>query len=104
MELGGSIELIGFSGQDNNDLVIVKKIVGNYAKHLAERLPGFSGLIISLKEVHRIKGEALYEVHGKVIHHQEEVDAMNKDPNLYFALDALLKQLTTRLDKALKQG
>ena len=36
LELGGSIQLSGFSGIDGGQMVVVKKIVGNYAKRLSD--------------------------------------------------------------------
>jgi len=49
IELGGNIKLKGFSEIDNASLIVIKKIVGNYAKKLAETTDDFQNLILSLE-------------------------------------------------------
>ena len=46
MKLGGGIELNGFSGIEKAHLVVVKKIVGNYAKEMSEKAKKFEKLLI----------------------------------------------------------
>ena len=49
IELGGNIKLKGFSEIDNASLIVIKKIVGNYAKKLAEETEDFQNLILNLE-------------------------------------------------------
>ena len=39
MQLGGNIELSGFSGVDGASMIVLKKIIGNYGKHFSEIRP-----------------------------------------------------------------
>ena len=48
VELGGNIQLNGFSRLDGASMIILKKIVGNYAKKIAEK--NICEKIISLLE------------------------------------------------------
>ncbi len=87
MELGGNIELIGFSEVDPNDLVIIKKIVGNYTKDLADGVDNFERISVTLTQ------QGPFEVVSAAVVGKETFSAKTNDNNLYFALDACLKQV-----------
>ena len=87
MELGGNIELKGFLEVDINDLVIVKKLVGNYTKDLADNTE-FEQITVTLathKSPYKLVAAAV--VGGKTISSEQQ------DENLHFALDAALKDV-----------
>lgn len=92
MELGEHIELIDFS-EEPAEIIIIKKIVGNHVKHLTERISGFERLTLTHKSVSATK----HEVHGKLVLDNVEYFAENADHNLFFALDACLKKLDNQL-------
>ena len=85
MELGGNIELEGFT-EDPNELIIIKKIVGNFTKQLSERLE-VNKIIIT----HSVaKGE--HEITG-VVEADREFKTIKTANNLFFALTDALKEL-----------
>ena len=49
MELGGNISLEGFDELEPGTLIVVKKMVGNYAKNIAEKTE-FEKLELTLKK------------------------------------------------------
>jgi len=84
MELGGNIELINFENLDHSKLIVIKKIVGNYAKKMSD-IHGFEKLSLSLKDETEIQGRLTI---NKKIHSSEA-----RDDNLFFALDKVLSNL-----------
>ena len=84
MELGGNINLEGFDELESGTLIVLKKIVGNYVKKIAEKIK-FEKLELSLKkEAEKYKMEAKLIIEGK--EKKENVE----DENLFFAVDKVL--------------
>lgn len=93
-ELGGSIELVGFRDIDGGSMIVVKKIVGNYAKKFATRLDNFERLIIGMKGIHSSEdGPGAFELNGKLLFSGKSEHTNHTDHNLFFALDKVLKSL-----------
>ena len=89
MELGGNITLTGFSDRSFAELIVIKKVVGQYARKFNDTIEGFTHLSVTLKTVgtSKIELHANAEVKGKhltseVVHH-----------NLFVALDGVLKKV-----------
>ena len=99
MELGGNIELSGFSDLDGANLVVVKKMIGNYAKKLSSMVTNFEKLSLHLKEVHKKEGSGKFELHAKVLFDGKIVTSEMTDRNLYFAIDKSMKKLESELEK-----
>ena len=93
LELGGNIELKGFSDVDKGSMVIVKKIIGNYAKKFSEKNKDFSKLVLTMKGVHEREKSEKYELHGNVLLGGQTVAAKITDRNLFYAIDKVLKKL-----------
>ncbi|MEK6974597.1 MAG: hypothetical protein AABW41_05170 [Nanoarchaeota archaeon] len=91
IQLGGNITLDGFELEPSS-LVIVKKIVGNYAKNIYTNITSFENLNIRLKE-----GSSLKEIESVLLVNNNEVSVIASDPNLFFALD---KSLALLVEKA----
>ena len=91
VELGGSIQLNGFGQVDGATMIILKKIVGNYAKQISERCSKFEKLSVSMDKSNgcRISAELLDS--GNSITGEEE------NNNLFFALDKALKEIENKL-------
>jgi hypothetical protein len=96
MELGGNISLTGFSGHDFTQLIVVKKIVGQYARKFSDHIPGFSRLSITLKDVHASKVEII----AKAESGSHEYAAECSGYNLFVVLDESLKKLMAQMQKA----
>lgn len=89
--LGGNIELRGFSALDPGSMIVLKKIIGNYARkfsdaHASEKLT----LSISAD------GDA-FALNGSVIAQGKEMNASHADKNVFFLVDSVLKKLEAEL-------
>ncbi|MBN2458515.1 hypothetical protein JXB31_05280 [Candidatus Woesearchaeota archaeon] len=92
IELGGNIELVGFREVDGGSMIIIKKIVGNYARQFSDKSKDFKKLTLSLKKVHEREKSEKYELHAKMVadkDHNSEVT----DRNLLIAVDKVLKKI-----------
>ena len=92
IKLGGNIELIGFSELDGGSMIILKKIVGSYARKFSDSLKNFEKLVLELNE----QGNEL-EINAKLIVDGKETPANAKDKNLFVALDSTLKELEKKI-------
>ncbi len=99
MQLGGNIELIGFGEIDRAQLVVVKKIVGTYAKKFSEFLKDFEKLSLSMKAIHDVEKAGSYELNAKLIAGGRPTFASITDRNLFFAIDKVLKKIEEMLKK-----
>jgi len=98
LNLGGNIELTGFSDLDGGSMVILKKIVGNYAKKMSDRAKNFENLKLTMKPVHEREKSELYEVKGYLFFGGQPTVAEETDRNLFFAIDKVLKRLEESLE------
>jgi len=101
MELGGNISLSGFSERDFTEMIVVKKIVGQYARKFTDHVPDFSRLSITLKEVH---GHAKHEIVTKIQAGGREYDSEVTDVNIFVALDKTLKHCWEQVQKDLEKS
>ena len=88
IKLGGNIELTGFSELDGGSMIILKKIVGSYARKFSDTLKDFEKLALELNQ----QGNEL-EINAKLIVGGKETSANAKGKNLFVALDSVLKEL-----------
>ncbi len=90
MQLGGNIELSGFSELDKAQLVVLKKIVGNYAREFFEKT-NFEKLILSMsKEGNKYKIVAELKC-------EKPVKSEAKDNNLFFVVGNVLENIGKEL-------
>lgn len=92
VELGGNIQLSGFKDVERASLVVVKKLVGSYARKFSDNLQNFEKLGVELSGDFNVKATL------KIT--DQEFVAEAKANNLFFALDAALKDIES---KAIKQ-
>ena len=93
LALGGNIELSGFHGMDAGSMVIIKKMVGNYAKKLSDRVDNFEKLKITMKSVHEREKSEKYEIHAQLFAGGKPFVSEDTDRNLFFVLDNVLKRI-----------
>jgi ribosome-associated translation inhibitor RaiA len=99
-ELGGNISLTGFSDRDFTEMIVIKKIVGQYARKFSDSFPGFSRLSMTLKEVHHTaEGHGKFELVAKAQLDGQEYGAEAVNHNLFVALDDSLKHLMQQMQK-----
>lgn len=92
--LGGNIELSGFRMLDGGSMIVLKKIIGNYARkfadnHHSEKL-----------HLHLARESDTYALTGSVHIQGQAVTATHADKNVFFVVDTVLKKLETQLRDA----
>lgn len=85
IELGGNITLIGFKEVGPAQLVVVKKMIGNYAKKIQEKNE-FNNLSLILKDKTKNELEATLKLNDGDKTSKEETT------NLFFSIDKVLSK------------
>lgn len=86
--LGGNIELVGFNSLEPAKIIVIKKIVGNYVKKIADDNSDFEKLELELKgSDDDFELLSALSIGGKV------KDAKVKGNNLFFALDKVMSEV-----------
>ena len=93
VELGGHIQLSGFKDIDSASMVIVKKMIGNYARKMSDNSSTFEKLHITMKPVHATEKSEKYEVHAHMIDSGKPYVSEVTDRNLFVAIDLVLKKI-----------
>lgn len=93
IELGGNISLVGFKEFDHSEMIVVKKIVGNYARKLSERCKAFEQLMVRVKTIHKQEHSEKYELQAKLIDGGQVTTTEITDHNFFIALDSVLKKI-----------
>ncbi|MBI2558275.1 hypothetical protein HYW20_03050 [Candidatus Woesearchaeota archaeon] len=97
-KLGGNIELSGFRDMDSSSMVIIKKLVGTYARKISEHCKNLQTLHITLKPIHEREKSEKYEIHAKVIDDGKVFASEIVDRNLFVAVDSALKKIINEFD------
>lgn len=97
LELGGNIQLTGFSDLDRDRIVVLKKIVGNYARKFSDRSKNFEQLSLTMKPVHETDASRIYELHAKLMDNGKPFVGEATDRNLFVAVDSVLKKIENSL-------
>lgn len=90
MQLGGNIELTGFNNVNKSQLVVLKKIVGNYVKEFSEKMK-FEKLSLSMT----MEGDeyrVVVELGG-----DKPIKSEIKDKNLFFVVGNILENMKKQL-------
>ena len=98
MQLGGNIELSGFAVLNGGEMIIVKKIVGNYVRKMEEHCKQFNGLKLRLKSLHQT-GDKIrkFELHGQLLDEGHVHPAEVVQHNVFVAVDDVCKKLINSL-------
>ncbi|MFP4118928.1 MAG: hypothetical protein ACLFTH_02630 [Candidatus Woesearchaeota archaeon] len=98
IELGGNITLVGFKDLGYAEFVVVKKVVGNYARKFSER-ENMQNLTVTLKPVHQTTEEpSKYELKAKLELDGKLYNAETIEFNLFIGLDKVLKKIDAQLE------
>ncbi len=97
VQLGGNIELSGFRDIDGASMVVLKKIIGNYARHMSENSNKFEKLSVVLKPIHENEASKKFEVHVKLINDGKPLVSEVAERNLFVAVDNVLKNVESQL-------
>lgn len=99
LRLGGNIELSGFNEFEHGSMVILKKIVGNYARKFSEQCESFEKLSLSMKKIHETEASKKFEVHGMVIDKGKTYTSEFTDRNVFVVVDSVLKKIGNEIRK-----
>ena len=91
LQLGGNIELSGFSELDGGMMIILKKIVGNYAKKMSDHSTDFEKLHVTMKTIHSTEKNKKFEIKARLHYNGSVVAGDNVDRNVFVAVDNSLK-------------
>ncbi len=91
IELGGNITLVGFSEKEFTELIVVKKMVGQYARKLSDSVG-----LDTLKVTHKGVGNSKSEVNILAIIEGKEYNSSVTDPNIYVAIDTAMKKIVSQ--------
>jgi ribosome-associated translation inhibitor RaiA len=102
-KLGGNITLVGFK-LEPMVLIVVKKIVGNYAKKLGDK-GGYKELKVSLRQ-HEHGKAMLHEIETELITSKNKqggseiiLNSSAEDYNLFNALSSVMEKLLSEIEK-----
>lgn len=92
IKLGEKIDLIGFKIFSGSEMLIIRKMVGNYVKRFMDKDKNFRKLTLHVKSIHKVEDNKKYEmkatVDGTTKKHSE-----SDDKNIFVCLDSVLKKL-----------
>ena len=90
LKLGGNIILVGFS-LEPSEMIVVKKIVGHYAKKISEKI-NYQDLKVNLKKTQKAK-TFLHEIEASAKTDKGILAANTSNNNLYTALSGALEKI-----------
>ena len=93
--LGGNIELSGFSNLDGGQIIVLKKIIGNYVNRIGTITSNFEKLNMTMKSVHGNQ----FELHAKVLDNGKPITASLTDRNLFVGIDSVLKKIINEVKR-----
>ncbi len=97
IELGGNIKLVGFNELDPGTLVVVKKIIGTYARKISDQATKFQELSLHIKSMGPDKKN--FELHGKLVADSGILTSEVTNYNLFFAMDKVLNSIFVQAKK-----
>jgi hypothetical protein len=96
IELGGNITLTGFQERDYAELIVVKKIVGRYARQISDTHDAFEHLGVTFKGKNVTGG---FDMHVLAALNGDQFESSVSEKNLFVALDTALKQTVSKIKK-----
>ncbi len=93
VKLGGNITLSGFREIDGGSKVILRKIVGSYARKFTESSTNLEEIHLSMKPVHEREQSKKYEIKCKLVDNGQVHTSEVTERNLFVAIDSVLKKI-----------
>lgn len=95
--LGGNINLVGFKDLHHTELIVVKKLVGNYMRKLSTTTP-VNELTLTVKPIHHTdEDSSKYELKANLNVNGKHYFSDLTDFNLYVGIDSIMKKLESQL-------
>lgn len=98
INLGEKIELSGFKDVKPEEMIVIKKLVGNYVSKIEEKCEKFEKLTLTVKNIHKSEGSSKYELHAKLLDNGQVTSSEIIDFNLYYGISKLLQKLKSVVD------
>ena len=99
MELGGNIELLGFDELEISELIVLKKIIGNFARKFSDHLKDdYQKLSLHLKKVHGKKSHK-YELKATLKSKKKSFTSEITEVNLFVCVADVLKKIEAQVMK-----
>ena len=99
MELGGNIELVGFNDIDASEMVVLKKIIGNYARKFSDHMQDqYVRLIVDMKHVHGTKSSK-FQIQAKLMTPGKPYSSEVTENNLFVCVADAMKKLEAQIMK-----
>jgi ribosome-associated translation inhibitor RaiA len=99
IELGGNITLVGFREIDYAEMIVVKKMIGNYVRKFSDKAP-INNFTLTMKEIHKTSEESgKFELKAKIDLNGEIINSEVVDYNLFIGMDAIMKKLEAQILK-----
>lgn len=95
-KLGGNISLIGFDVLEPMELVVIRKIVGNYVKKLSNS-SDYESLKLKLKQ-HKKGKTFIHEINAELFANGRNFGANTEEWNLFFALTSVLDKILAEIE------
>ncbi len=97
IELGGNIKLVGFKEVDPATLVVVKKMIGTYARKISDQAIKYQELSLHIKSMGPDRKN--FELNAKLISDSGVLTSEATDFNLFFAMDKVLNGIFSQAKK-----
>jgi hypothetical protein len=95
MELGGNIKLSGFNNLDHATLIVVKKMIGNYARKITETIGPLQELKLSLEN----SDASGWDLKASLILNSSNFSSQNKGSNLFYTMNNVLNSIIQEAKK-----
>jgi len=102
INLKGDIALVGFEILEPSELIVVKKIVGNYIRKLSN-MAEYQQMRISLRQ-HQHGKTFKHEVDAHAIFTQGKFEASVTEWNLYAALSSVCEKILQEVEHAMRKS
>ncbi len=99
LSLDGNIQLTGFRDVEPAMMIVIKKLIGNNARHFSTKCSKFELLRINMKKIHEKEHTEKYEVHAMVVDNGKQYTATVTERNLFVALDSSMKKVENEISK-----
>ncbi|AJF62023.1 TPA: hypothetical protein HA239_00525 [Candidatus Woesearchaeota archaeon] len=98
IELGGNIELVGFKEIETQELIVLKKIIGSYARKFSDNIKDYEKLSMHLKHIGPETSNK-YEVKSMLLVKGKPINSEVTEINLFVAVAESLKKLEAQVMK-----
>ncbi|MFC1697085.1 hypothetical protein ACFL1H_02025 [Nanoarchaeota archaeon] len=96
IELGGNIQLSGFTNLKPGEMTIIKKLVGTQTKKISTICTNFETINLNMR-ANPDDAKTLFELKAKLIDNGKVITSEVTDKNLFFALDSVMKKIINQI-------